>query len=225
MRRERWWLAGLLGGLAALTRQQGLALALPLAWGLVAAWRTRRARIWHGAALALVPLGYGLVVAYRALAFDDLSALARAHGPADFMYNLLVSPSAEAVASGQRIVWPWESLGAELRLIFSSSNAYYMVIDLILGWTGLAIVLVGLRWMDSLERLYSIGVVALALCYYNGDLSPYMALPRHVMLAFPLFVVLARWAGRRLRLYALLEVALLMNLFLVGAFVYQGWIP
>src|SRR5205823_12840350 len=48
MRRERWWLAGLLGGLAALTRQQGLALALPLVWGLVAAWRTRRARIWDG---------------------------------------------------------------------------------------------------------------------------------------------------------------------------------
>ncbi len=50
MRVERWWLAGLLGALATLTRQQGLALALPLAWGLLGAWRARtRANLgWPG---------------------------------------------------------------------------------------------------------------------------------------------------------------------------------
>src|SRR5262249_60087217 len=33
-RRGRWWLAGAAGALAALTRQQGVFLALPLAWEL-----------------------------------------------------------------------------------------------------------------------------------------------------------------------------------------------
>jgi hypothetical protein len=45
------------------------------------------------------------------------------------------------------------------------------------------------------------------------------------MLAFPLWIVLARWAGRGLRLFVLVEIGLLINLFLAGAFVYQGWIP
>jgi len=225
LQHERWWLAGLLGGLAALTRQQGLALALPLAWALLPAVRERRTHIWNGAALLLVPLGYGLVVAYRALAFGELSALAHTRGPADFLYTLLVSSSAETVAAGQRIAWPWETFAAELHLISTSANNYYMLIDLILGWAAVVIVLVGLRWMNQLDRLYAIGIVALALCYYNGDLSPYMALPRHVMLAFPLWIVLAGWAGRGLRLFALAEIGLLINLFLAGAFVYQGWIP
>ena len=65
----------------------------------------------------------------------------------------------------------------------------------------------------------------MALCYYNGSLSPYMALPRHVLIAFPLLVVLARWAGRGPRLWLLLAIGLFVNLFLVGLFVHNGWIP
>lgn len=225
MRRERWLLAGLLGALAALTRQQGLALALPLAWGVWRAHRAGRARALDGAAALLPPLGYALFVAYRALAFNDLSGLAAARGPADFVYTLLISPSAETVAAGQRIAWPWVPLAAELRLIAASPVNYYMLIDLLLGWGAALVALAALRRMDALERLYTLTIVGLALCYNNGDLSPYMALPRHMLLAFPIAIALARWAGRRMRMYLLIEVGLLFNLFLAGLFVYRGWVP
>jgi len=87
------------------------------------------------------------------------------------------------------------------------------------------VVLFGLRDMDMIERLYSLGVVGLALCYYIGDIEPYMALPRHIMIAFPLFIVLSRWAGRGSRLWILIQIMVLVNFFLASLFVLQGWVP
>jgi hypothetical protein len=223
--RERWWLAGLFGALAALTRQQGLALALPLAWALLVALRERRARPWHAGALLLVPCGYALFVIYRAIALGDLAMLAQAHGPADFVRGLLVSRSSEIVLGGQRIAWPWDPLIDQVRLIFTTPDSYDLVIDLVLGWAGVLVIALGWRRMPAHERLYSLAIVALTLCYYNGYRAPSLSLPRHMLLAFPLFVVLARWAGSGRRLRLLVELLACANLFLVGAYVRHGWIP
>lgn len=223
--RERWWLAGLLGALAALTRQQGLALALPLAWALLVALRERRARAWDAGALLLVPCGYALFVVYRAIALYDLNGLTFKTSTTDFLFHVLVSPSAQNVAVGQRAAWPWEPLLVQLRLIYTTAESYDMVIDLGLGWAGVLIVIRGWRLLHMHERLYSLGIVALSLSYYNGVRAPYMALPRHMLLVFPIFILLAYWAsqGRRLRL--LIEVLACINFFLLGAYVRHGWIP
>jgi hypothetical protein len=223
--RERWWIAGLFGALAALTRQQGLALALPLAWGLLVALRERRARIWDAGALLLVLGGYALFVIYRAIALGDLAMLAQARDPADFLRGLLVSRSSEIVLGGQRLAWPWESLFDQVRLIFSTPDSYDLVIDLVLGWAGVLVIAVGWRRMPMHERLYSLAIIVLTLCYYNGYRSPSLSLPRHMLLAFPLFVVLARWAGSGRRLRLLVELLACINVFLAGAYVRHGWIP
>jgi hypothetical protein len=223
--REHWWRAGLLGALAALTRQQGLALALPLAWALVVALRSGRARAWHLGALLLVPGGYALFILFRGLALGDLGALAQAHGPADFLRGLLVSRSSEVVLGGQRIAWPWESLIDQVRLIFTTPDSYDLAIDLLLGWSGVLVLALGWRHLTVAERLYSLAIVGLTLCYYNGYRSPLLSMPRHIMLAFPIFVVLARWAGTPHRQRLLIELLACINLFLAGAYVRHGWIP
>jgi len=223
--RERWWLAGLFGALAALTRQQGLALALPLAWALFMALRERRARIWDTGALLLVPCGYALFVIYRAIVLHDLNDLTLATSSTGFLFHLLVSPAAQDVAFGQRVAWPWEPLIDQLSLIFTTTDSYDLVIDLVLGWTAVLTLLFGLRFLHTHERLYSLAIVALSLCYYNSFRAPYMALPRHMLLAFPLFIVLARWTGSGRRLRLLIEVLMCVNLFLAGAYVRHGWIP
>ncbi|HJZ45551.1 MAG TPA: mannosyltransferase family protein [Roseiflexaceae bacterium] len=223
--RDRWWIAGLLGCLAALTRQQGLALALPLSWALLQALRERRARISDIGALLLVPCGYGLFLLYRAIALGDLNMLAQSRDPADFLRGLLVSRSSEIVLGGQRIAWPWEPLFDQLRLIFTKPDTYDLAIDLILGWAGVLVLVFGWRRMPTHERLYSFAIVILTLCYYNGYRSPALSLPRHMLLAFPIFIVLARWAGGGRKLRLTIEVFALMNLFLAGAYVRHGWIP
>jgi hypothetical protein len=224
---ERWWWAGVLGGLAALTRQQGVALVLPLAWAVVVALRQERARWWHMAAVALVPGGYALFVLYRAVALGDLEALAHTEGVADFLRTLLVSRSSEQVLTGQRITWPWELLIDQIHRIATTPQSYDLVIDMVLGWAGVLVIVAGWRILHPYERLYSLAIIGLSLCYYNGVRSPYLSLPRHIYIAFPLFIVLAAWAakggGHRLRWmgYALA----LGNIFLAGAFVRHGWVP
>lgn len=53
---RRWWLAGLLGGLAAFTRSLGVVLLVPVLWELVA--DRRAGGVWRWAAPLLIPLGF-----------------------------------------------------------------------------------------------------------------------------------------------------------------------
>ena len=55
-RLRRWYLAGLLGGLAAFTRSLGVALLVPVLWELVAERKSGKARRFL--ALLLIPLGF-----------------------------------------------------------------------------------------------------------------------------------------------------------------------
>jgi hypothetical protein len=75
------------------------------------------------------------------------------------------------------------------------------------------------------ERLYSLTITLLSLCYYNGVKSPLLSLPRHMLLALPIFIVLARWAGSgkalRMRITALAAI----NLLLLSLYVRHGWVP
>ncbi|KPV47749.1 hypothetical protein SE17_41785, partial [Kouleothrix aurantiaca] len=121
--------------------------------------------------------------------------------------------------------WPWELLIDEVRLIMRTEPNYHLLISLLLGWALAALALISLPRMHVLERLYVLAIVGLALCYYIGDIDPYMALPRHIMLAFPLYTALAerQGGGRRFWLVALPGAAL--NLLLLGLYVYRGWIP
>lgn len=226
LQHERWWLAGLLGGLAALTRQQGLALVLPLAWAVLAAWRGGRAHWWHMAVVGLIPLGYALVVGYRAVTLGDLAVLTQAQGPAEFIRNLLVSPKSEAVVVGQRIAWPWEAPVAQIGLIIADPGRYELIIDLLLGMAGVLVVLLGLSSMTWSERLYALTIVLLTLCYYNGSVRPCLSMPRHMLLAFPICIALARWTAQRPILRASVFTAmLLVNFFLFAGYVRHGWIP
>ncbi len=224
MQRERWWLAGLLGGLAALTRQQGIALALPMAWALVTMFRERRLALWHIGALALIPGAYGAFVAFRKLVLGDYEALLQAQGPLEFLRNLLVSPSSEKIVQGQRIAWPWEGIIDQTWLVFTQPYSYYLAFDLVLGMAMVLVVVLGWRVLTMHERLFGLAIVGLSLCYYNGERFPLLSLPRHMLIAFPLYIVLAHWfaAGRRLRW--LLVLGVLFHLLLAALFVRRGWI-
>lgn len=67
MRRQRFWIAGLLGLFAALTRANGFLLAVPLVWEYgQRAWRDRRIR-WDALSPLLPPLGTALFFLFHRL--------------------------------------------------------------------------------------------------------------------------------------------------------------
>ncbi len=223
-REGRLWAAGVAGGLAALTRQQGLFLLLPLAWELWDAGRRGRAeyRPVHGLSLLLVPLGYGLWTAYRLLILRDASPdFSSIHG---LIYSLLVSPSASQVVPVQEFLWPWEALRraiVHLARTGDMDTAY----DLVLAGFFMALLALAWRHLRTGDRLYVAAVVLAAFAYHTGSLHPYMGLPRHLLLAFPVFLPLGRVVRRRWQRLVLVITTSVGWMFMTALYVLHAWVP
>ena len=163
--RDRWWAAGLLGGLAALTRVNGALLLLPLA---ILAWRNR-AR-WNAIWLLLVPCGTAAYMLYlqritgNALAFRDVQAnWGRA---ATWIWTPLVRFLSDPRALSE----PWN---------FVAFNFAIAILVLVCG----IVLLVRREWAFGVYTLAS-----LMLPLVSGSLQ---SLSRYALVIFPLFLWLA----------------------------------
>ncbi|GAB4204347.1 MAG: hypothetical protein OHK0022_29420 [Roseiflexaceae bacterium] len=257
-RQRRWWLAGLAGGLAALTRQQGILLLLPLAWELWEArnqeprtknqepgdearglrleagkpnigegtnskLKTQNSKLQDWLSLGLVPLGLLVWLVYRGLALGDVRVSTA--GPQELIYSLLISPSASQVVPEQAFLWPWQALWLALSK-FARAPEYSLAIDLVLG-AGF-VLLLALAWprMRGSYRAYALATTLISFAYYTGPHYPYMGLPRHLLLATPVFIALAPLATERPWLRrALLGGGVLALAFLQLQFAIHGWVP
>jgi Mannosyltransferase (PIG-V) len=222
-RRGRWAWAGLLGGLAALTRNSGVLLLVPLlvlflygpradraavppppGVGDRAAWR-ERLRPRHPLApqllwLGLVPLGLALYLGWCAIALGD--AFAPYHAQALWLRHF---EPLGAIAGGARAAW----LGLR-QLVHGSATPRYFGDNggdpfqvagdslMLIGFLVFALVaLVGaLRRLPFAYGAYA-GVALAMTLSYPLDAQPLMSLPRYLVVLFPLQMWLARWAGER----------------------------
>ncbi|NJP05837.1 MAG: hypothetical protein HC837_09550 [Chloroflexaceae bacterium] len=224
-REQRWWLAGLAGALATLTRQQGLFLLLPLAWEmwevsnrqwrhLLLAWRS-----WL--ALALVPAGMLVWIIYRALALGDVQA--NFSNPQALIYSVLISPSASKVVPEQAFLWPWDVLwvAAQNYQLSPGQN----IVDLVLGAGFLVLLVVAWPNMRISYRIYAVVVTLVSFSYYTGPLQPYMGLSRHLLLAFPVFIGLGPVIRPGLTRLLLLTLSSFGFFFLIFVYVIRAWVP
>ncbi|NMC02101.1 MAG: hypothetical protein GYA30_06980, partial [Chloroflexi bacterium] len=197
LRRRDWFLAGLIGGLAALTRQQGILLFLPAIWEL---WEFHNfelrstARDWRSwAGLFLIPLGLLLWLIYRAWGLGDMQPnMSSFH---NLVYSILISPSATKVVSVQRFMWPWQALTLALRQ-FAQTPDYRLFIDLALGIGFIVILVIVWKYLRVSYRIYVVSIALVSFAYHTGPIYPYMGLPRHLFLAFPVFIGLGQRVQR-----------------------------
>lgn len=222
-RTDRWWTAGLLGGLASMTRQQGVLLSFPLIIEAVrgTSWQAMRVAWRRWAALALVPLGYVAWVGIRALLLDDF-ALSLA-SPNAFLFSVMISPSSRSVVGDSAFLPPWEAIGKAFAY-FQHGGHPSAWLDAALAVAFILMLIVAWPKMRTSYRVYAAIVVLVSLSFHTGAVTPYMSLPRHLLLAFPVFVgFTARYRFRNPLLLGSAGCAI--QLMLLCAFVWNLWIP
>ncbi len=225
-RQRRWWWAGAAGALAVLTRQQGLFLMVPLAWEL---WASHKGQIrslvraWREwLALGLLPLGLLLWALYRVLVIGgpqlDFSS------PFRLIYSLMISPSAGQVGAAHVLTWPWKALELALTRLRYAPDAD-LIVNLVLGTIFLSVVILAWPRLRTSYRLYVLVVVGVSLSYHTGMKHPYMGLPRHLFLAFPVFIGLAPLLRRAWQRLLWVGTGFVSICFLTLLFVLESWVP
>ncbi|MBN2147166.1 MAG: glycosyltransferase family 39 protein [Anaerolineales bacterium] len=229
-RMHKWWLAGLAGALAALTRQQGIVLAFPLALEL---WQnTRHSKNddasnhrprWHDwMAVILIPTGLAIWIGYRALFMSD-----RIINPDSFqtlIYSLLISPSTNQVVPIQAFLWPWEALKSAIDKL-SQSPDLDTGFNLLVAVLFLVVLVISWRKMRPSYRIYAIAITLISFSFHTGPIHPYMGLPRHLILAFPVFLGAAPALNKPWKRLTTVAVGAFGNLFALTLYVLEAWVP
>jgi hypothetical protein len=198
-RSDRWWLAGILGGLAALTRINGLVLLLALPVEAATQWfmqpdGERRFR-WRWMAIGLVGVGFaiylGLNYAIYGTPFQFL------HVQQDHWFKSLASPI-DAINSA--LGW-FGSDKPDDRLMYGGMELLFVGIGLV------GTVVAAFRFRPSWFAWMAGNLVLFV------STSFLLSTPRYALTLFPLFVALALPTGRRWLLIGLSAIS-------IGGFVY-----
>ncbi|HET7035817.1 MAG TPA: mannosyltransferase family protein [Thermomicrobiaceae bacterium] len=209
LQRGRYGLAGGCALLASLTRPPGILLALPIA---VELWRRHRAGISElarrGTALLLVPLGPLLLMSYFWWRFGQP----------------LVFLSAQGSWTRTRAT-PWWTLTKSLDLI-ESGGGWNLQLMVVVNTAAVLLALVlglALLGREPAAAVFVLASIAVPLAFPPST-NPSTSLARFVVVLFPLFVQLARWARQRLTLALLTAVFLPTNFLLAALFVRWYWV-
>ncbi len=187
--RKNLLLASVLAGLAAATRNVGVLLLIPL----VAEWSDRREYGWREAAyLALVPTGLAAYMAYLWWSFGDPLMFYGAQagwGREPAGASALTGAFRLAYEDALVLLNPanYEPFGFE-RLVYlaSSTNALYSLLFLLFALT---VVSAGWRLLPGWLGAYTLAILTLPVLFASM-MNPLMSMPRFVLAAFPLFMVL-----------------------------------
>ena len=190
--RERWWLAGLCGGLAALTRVPGALLLLPV---LVIAWQ-KRAR-WHALWLLLVPAGTGAFMAFLYARTGDPLAFRAAHAGWGRGLTWVWTPIVRFFSAPQNVSEPWNFV------------AFHVLVAALLLFAAVFL---------FARREWALGVYTLASLLLPLASGSLQSLGRIAMVVFPLFLVLAVLGRARTADRVILAVSVILLGWLVALF-------
>ncbi len=178
MRARAWWLAGILGFLAALTRVEGVLLIVPFLIEWYAQDRPLRPKAAYDlAAGALIPLGLAVYMAY-------LWVLR-----ADPLYFSHVQ-----IHWNRHLAMPWVSVANAFGKVLHGAGALVVAnqsLEIAFTLLMIAVLLGGWHRLRPSYVAYMGLSILVPMCTSN-----LMSMPRFALVLFPMFAILARWGER-----------------------------
>lgn len=204
--KERRAWAGFFVMLAILTRLQGIALIVPLAYAALQSVRSTRKLAFRDCLMLALPLLAGAFYLFlRALSGEG---------------NIL--PTSEPQLNA-RLVMPYENLVYAIQVIASGR---FLIADVLnLGVTVLSVVILVLGWrrLPTTFALYAAATLVIVTLRYV-DTQPLNSMTRYVLTLFPLLLLLAYWSKNRWVERAVVYVSVPLNLYLTAQFLQWGWV-
>jgi hypothetical protein len=212
-------LACLLAGLATATRNVGVFLLAPLTYEWLKDVREYR---WQGAYLALASSGLAGYAAYLwwrfgnpLLFYTEQQRWGReATDPLSTLHNALMQGGAGLRWLFDPKLWADPSLGRIADHLGAANNAYNLVF---LG-VALALLLAGLQVLPPGLSAYAF-LLVLPPAFFGTPQGPLMGLPRYLLVAFPVFIVLGELLENRWLLGGWLVLSGAASLVLCALFV------
>lgn len=178
MRSRHWWLAGLFGFFAALTRVEGVLLLIPFVMEWFAQDREHQRRAPYDLAAALlIPIGLAIYMAYLWVLRAD--PLYFSH--VQIHWNRHLAP-------------PWVSIVNAFDKIFHGTGPLVVANQSLEVAFTLLMIGVLLGGWRSMRPSY-IAYMALSILVPMST-SNLMSMPRFALVLFPMFAILARWGER-----------------------------
>jgi hypothetical protein len=208
-RNDRWWLAGALGGLAALTRVNGLVLIPALAAEALTQWlqrprEERRLRV-EWLAIGMVAVGFGIYIGLNQVVYNEPFAFLRIQNEHWFKS---LAPPWEGIAA----VWGWTSSS-------NPDNA------LMIGWMELLFIAIGLvATVHAALRFRPSWFAWMAGNWLLFISTAFVvSVPRYSLTLFPLYVSLAVATRRGWVLAAVSAVSIAGLVYFAGRFATGVW--
>ncbi|HEX5275859.1 MAG TPA: mannosyltransferase family protein [Candidatus Rubrimentiphilum sp.] len=178
MRERRWWLAGVIGLLASLTRVEGVLLAVPFAIEWWSAYRENAvAGLKNLVPIILIPLGLVLFMGYLWVLNGD--PLYFSHVQSHW---------------NRQLAAPWTSIGNSLHKIATAvgpQTVAQQILEIVFTALMIGVLAGGWRKLKPSYVAYMGLSILMPLCT-----SSLMSMPRFALVLFPMFVILALWGGR-----------------------------
>jgi hypothetical protein len=211
---RNFWRAGILAGLAALTRNLGVVLILPLAWEWWRQWREGRQGFKDLLPLIFPPLALASWLAYVGANFGNPFLIFQVQTNWNRRFSL-----------------PWNTVVDAIRIFFTQRgsdgfappNAFWEDPTLIdLPFFGLAALLLLCGFWLTYKKLMPFSYMIFATIglvfplFSPAQRVPLLSFPRFALILFPLFIVLAHLSGRWRFLHHtyLFSAAMLLGVFL-----------
>jgi hypothetical protein len=177
-RTQRWWLAGLLGGLGCMTRANGLVLIPTLGVEIIHQFVSEKRIRWQWLWIALVPIGFGVYLLNNWLIAGDAFAFLRLKTE---LFHTAMS-------------WPWVGIRDAFGRINQEPSQGQMVGAQEFIFAALGLVCTIASWI-KLRPLYGMWMTGNWLLFTSVTFLSGM--PRYTLQMFPIFILFALLAANR----------------------------